>query len=92
MIDYEYFKFLFKFLKFRFIPKKHLTNGSNGASWEMAKHIDNEVKKAIKTTIQNAKFVSLICDKVTSMDNANWASVHGYIVQDWCRILLLLSV
>jgi hypothetical protein len=26
------------------------------------------------------------------MDNASWASVHGYVVQDWCRILLLLSV
>jgi hypothetical protein len=26
------------------------------------------------------------------MDNASWASVHGYVVQDWCQILLLLSV
>jgi hypothetical protein len=58
----------------------------------MAKHIDNEVKKAIKTTVQNAKSISFICDKVISMDNASWASVHGYIVQDWCCMLLLLSV
>jgi hypothetical protein len=26
------------------------------------------------------------------MDNASWASVHGYIVQDWCHIPLLLNV
>jgi len=26
------------------------------------------------------------------MDNASWASVQSYIVQDWCRIPLLLSV
>jgi hypothetical protein len=37
----------------------------------MAKHINNEMKKAIKTIIQNAKFVSLICDEVISMDNVS---------------------
>jgi hypothetical protein len=26
------------------------------------------------------------------MDNASWASVHGYIVQDWCHIILLLNL
>jgi hypothetical protein len=26
------------------------------------------------------------------MDNASWANVHGYIVQDWCQISLLLNV
>jgi len=48
---------------------------------EMVAHIDNKVRKAIKViATQNAKLVSLICDKVTSMDSASWASVHGYIV------------
>jgi hypothetical protein len=23
------------------------------------------------------------------MDNASWANVHGYIIQDWCDIPLL---
>jgi hypothetical protein len=45
-------------------------------------NIENEVKKATKTTIQDAKFVSLTCDEVIYMDNASWASVHGYILQD----------
>jgi len=26
------------------------------------------------------------------MDNASWANVHGYIVQDYCWIPLLLNV
>jgi hypothetical protein len=26
------------------------------------------------------------------MDNVSWANVHGYIVQDWCQIPLLLNV
>ncbi len=37
-------------------------------------------------------FIFLTCDEVTSMDNANWASVHGYVVQNWCQIPLLLNV
>jgi hypothetical protein len=49
----------------------------------MAEHIDHELRKAIKVVIQNAKFVSLTCDEAISMDNASWASVHGYIL---CRI------
>jgi len=50
----------------------------------MAKHIDHEVKKITKVDVQNAKFISLTYDGITSMDNASWASVHGYVVQDWC--------
>jgi len=77
MIDYEDFKPLFEFLKFQFIPKKHWIDGVH---WEMAKHINNEMKKAIKTIIQNEKFVSLTYDEVIFMDNASWVSMHGYIV------------
>jgi hypothetical protein len=58
----------------------------------MAKYIDHGVRKATKITIQNAKFVSLTYDEIICMDNANWASVHGYIMQDWCHIPLLLNV
>jgi hypothetical protein len=46
----------------------------------MAKHIDHEVRKTTKVVVQNAKFISFTCDEVTSMDNASWASVHGYVV------------
>jgi hypothetical protein len=77
MINYEDFKPLFEFLKLRSIPKKHWTNG---VCWEMAKHMENGVKKATKFFIQNVKFISVTCDGVTSMDNASWVNVHGYIV------------
>jgi hypothetical protein len=46
----------------------------------MVEHIENEVKKAFKTITQNAKFVSMTCDEITSMDNASWVSVHVSIV------------
>ncbi len=86
MTDYEYLKPFFEFVKLRPILKKHWTYG---ASWKMVEHTKNEVKKTTKIVIKIAKFVSLTCDEVTSMDNASWASVRGYILQDWCRIPLL---
>jgi len=46
----------------------------------MVEHIENEVKKVIKIVVQNAKFISLTCHEITSIDNASWASVHAYIV------------
>jgi hypothetical protein len=55
----------------------------------MVEPIDNEVKRGIKLL---SKCRSLTCDEVTSMYNASWANVHGYIVQDWCCIPLLLNV
>jgi hypothetical protein len=58
----------------------------------MVEYIENEVKKTTKIIIQNAKFVSLTCDEVMLMNNPSWVSVHGYIVQDWCRIPLSLNV
>jgi hypothetical protein len=40
------------------------------------------MREATNVVIQNAKFVSNTSDKITSMDNASWANVHGNIVQD----------
>jgi len=46
----------------------------------MVEYIENEVEKAIKIVVQNAKFISLTSQEITFMDNASWASVHVYIV------------
>ncbi len=62
-------------MKLQYNPKKH---ESNGAGWEIAKHIKNEPLKAIKLVVQNFNFVFLTGDEVTTMDNVSWASVHGY--------------
>ncbi len=61
---------------------------------KLISHIKNKVKWAIEVVIHNIKFVSLTCDEVTSMDYASWASVHAYIMQDWCQcqISSLLNV
>jgi hypothetical protein len=48
--------------------------------------------KTTKLGIQNSKFISPTCDEIITMDNASWGNVHGYIVQDWCQIPVLLNV
>ncbi len=77
MIDCKDFQRLHESMKFRSKRKK---DQSNGVNWEIVKHIQSEVSKATKFTIQNSNFVSLTCDEVIAMDNASWAIGHGYIV------------
>ncbi len=52
----------------------------------------NEIIKVNKFVIQNFDSICFIYDEVTTMDNTSLASVHGYIVQVWCWITLLLNV
>jgi hypothetical protein len=34
----------------------------------------------MKLVVQNSNFNSFTYDEVTTIDNASWANVHGYIV------------
>jgi hypothetical protein len=43
-------------------------------------------------TIKFAKFISLSCDEVTSIDNGLWISIHCYVVQNWNRVPILISL
>jgi hypothetical protein len=52
----------------------------------------NEIMKVNKFVIQNSDFICFTYDEVTTMDNTSLASVHGYIVQNWSWITLLLNV
>jgi len=70
---------LIKFLKLRYVPKKHW---SNEASREIVEYVDHEVRKMISVVIQNAKFVCFTCAEVTSMDNGSWANMYGYVLLD----------
>jgi hypothetical protein len=47
--------------------------------------------KALET-VGSTKFISLSCDEVTSIDNGSWISIHCYVVQNWSRVLILLSL
>jgi hypothetical protein len=36
--------------------------------------------------------VALTCNEMTTLDNRSWILVHGYCVQDSCRVHVLLFV
>jgi hypothetical protein len=42
--------------------------------------------------VSGAKYLSLSCDKVTTIDNQSWISIHAYMLVDWERVPLLLSL
>jgi hypothetical protein len=48
MADYKYLRPLYEFLKLKNTPKKHWSNSS---SWEIAKHLHNQVLAATKVII-----------------------------------------
>ena len=58
----------------------------------MAETIERVVLKRTKEVMQVANSFSLSCDEVTSVDCESWISVHGYIVIDWKRTLVLLTL
>jgi hypothetical protein len=89
MTNYKNLRPLYEFLKLKSTPNKHY-NDSLG--WEIVEHLHNQILSTIKIAIWGAKFVALTCDEVITLDNHSWIYVHGYYVQDWCCIPILLVV
>jgi len=58
----------------------------------MADSMYNQVKEAIKKQIVVAQFFALTCDEVTMIDNDSWICVHTYVVQNFVRVLYLISL
>ncbi len=50
------------------------------------------VLKQIVMLVQQAKFISLNRDEVTTLDNQSWIFVHGYVVDNWHRVPILLKL
>ena len=46
----------------------------------------------MKEHVQQAQFVAISCDEVTSCDSGQWLCIHVYVVLDWVRISLLLNI
>jgi len=87
-IDYEDFKYMFHLLNLKNNPNKYR---SDIGGWEIVKHVHNQVLTINKFVIQTTMFVTLTNDEVI-----NWIIKVGfffsYYVQDWCKILILLSL
>jgi hypothetical protein len=58
----------------------------------MAIAMHNVILKQTMLLIQHARFISITCDEVTTLDNQSWIFVHVYIVKSWCRVPILLNL
>jgi hypothetical protein len=89
MLEYEALQPLFEFLEVPKIPKRHW---SDNAGWTMVEAMYTQVLNKTRTTISAARYIALSCDEVSCIDNSSWISVHAYVVQNWSRVPVLISL
>jgi hypothetical protein len=58
----------------------------------MATYMYKQVLEETKRLIGEARYIVVTVDEVIAVDNSSFLSVHVYIVQDWVRIPLFVSL
>jgi len=48
--------------------------------------------KAIRVVVGVARYVVLSCDEVSTIDNQSWLHVNYYVMYNWVRIPILISL
>lgn len=89
MAEYETRYTLCKFLKVFHMPNVHWNSNSG---WSMTKYYYVEVIVVIKKMVQVAYYMVVTVDKVTTIDNGSWLCIHIYVMQDYIRMFLLISL
>jgi hypothetical protein len=51
-----------------------------------------EILKVTRATMGAAHYVALSCDEVYIMDNQSWLHVHCYVMHNWVRIPIHISL
>jgi hypothetical protein len=89
MLEYEHMRGLLEQLGCPKLPLKHWYDS---AGWEFAESFYNIVQRRTKLVVSGAKYLSLSCDEVSTVDNQSWISIHAYVLVNWKRVPLLLSL
>jgi len=58
----------------------------------MVGYMYKQVVEKTRKLIQGALYVAVTVDEVIVVANNSYLSVHAYVVQDWIRISLLVSL
>jgi hypothetical protein len=90
MQKYEAIRPFYEFLALPKNNKKHL--GNNNFGWTMVEFMHQDVMEATRATMGAIWYVVLSYDEVPIVDNQSWLFVHCYVVQNWVRILILVSL
>jgi len=89
MLEFEALKSLFSFLNVLLLSKHHW---SDSPIWVMVECMHKQIIKKVKKIITSSKYLALSCDEVTTIDNQSWIYIYSYVAQDWCQILLFISL
>jgi hypothetical protein len=89
MAEHESKRALYFFINVRKNPKMYQFDSS---SWIMVEFMYAQVTEAILAIIFFVNYVALPCDEVNIVDNGSWISIHAYVVQNWVRVPMLLSL
>ncbi len=79
----------FCFFKLKNMPKKHWFNN---LGWEMAGSIYDVVLECTKEVIKEFPFLAISTNEITTSDTKCWISIHGYILENWQWIPILLNL
>lgn len=88
MINFQAIEELFNDFKVLDLPKKHQSNNSR---WDMVEYM-SKVVKMVQSMVLATNFIWLSVDEVTIVDNQSWLYMHGYMVKNWRRVSILLSL
>jgi hypothetical protein len=89
MQEYEAIKPLYEFLV---VPKNSKEHWNDNSGWTMKEAKHWEVMKATRVVMGVALYVVLSCDEVSRIDNQSWLYVHYYVVQNWVKNSILISL
>jgi len=77
MVEYESKNALYSFIGVPNNPKMHWLDS---LGWTMVKFMFAWVTNAIIAKVFTVNYVALTCDKVSTMDNGSWISIHAYVM------------
>ena len=89
MLEFESRYALYQFIG---VPNVLVKHWSNSSSWIMANHMYTLVKDKMKALIDAASFVALTADETSAIDNNSWVAIHAYVVENWVRKPLFISL
>jgi hypothetical protein len=88
MLEYESLKPLFEFLVMPKNNKKHWS----GIGMTIVEFLHQVVMRATRVGVQTPHYIVLSYDEVSTVDNQSWLFVHYYVVQNWVRIFIIISL
>jgi hypothetical protein len=59
------------------MPHKHW---NDIVGWMIVDCLHKQIEIVMKTTIQATQYLSITCDKMTTIDTQSWINIHAYVV------------